>query len=151
MTARPIEILLVEDSPTDRFLAEETLAQAKLVNRLHVVTDGVDALDFLRRTGAFSDAPRPDLILLDLNLPGKDGREVLAEIRADASLSSIPVVALIPCASDEAVLKSGGLHANCYMTKPVEFAKLMRLVGEMAGLGFAVVALPTTTNGMARR
>lgn len=127
----PIEILLIEDSPEDADLTVEIFSDAKVLNRIHVVEDGVEALKFLRQQGDYANAPRPDLILLDLNLPRKDGREVLAELKADSDLKLIPVVVLTTSAADEDILRTYTLNANCYVTKPVsleEFAKVIRSI-----------------------
>ncbi|MEH2034344.1 MAG: response regulator [Nostoc sp.] len=127
----PIEILLVEDSPEDADLTVEILGDAKVLNRIHVVEDGVEALKFLRQQGDYANAPRPDLILLDLNLPRKDGREVLAELKADPDLKLIPVVVLTTSGANEDILRTYALNANCYVTKPVsleEFAKVIRSI-----------------------
>jgi CheY-like chemotaxis protein len=140
--AEPIEILLVEDSPGDVRLTIEALKEAKIRNTLHVARDGVEALDFLNRRGAFPDAPRPDLILLDLNLPRKDGREVLAEIKDHDSLKRIPVVVLTTSRAEEDVLKAYDLHANCYITKPVDFRQFMEIVKSIEGFWLTVVKLP---------
>lgn len=142
MRSNSIEILLVEDSPTDRFLTEEALREGKIANSLAVVVDGVEAIEYLRREGRFSQAVRPDLILLDLNLPRKDGREVLAEIKADPDLRVIPVVVLTTSSAEEDVLRSYGLHANCYITKPVQFDEFKRVVASIEDFWFAVVKLP---------
>lgn len=139
---RPIDILLVEDSPTDVLLAREALDHAKVLNTLHVVNDGVEALQFLRREPPFEAGPRPDLILLDLNLPRKDGREVLAEIKADDKLKRIPVVVLTTSQSDEDVHKAYGLHANCYISKPVDFDQFTQVVQAIESFWFTVVSLP---------
>lgn len=117
---RSIEILLVEDSPGDVRLTREALKEAKMRNNLHVVGDGVEAMSFLRKKDKYANAPRPDLILLDLNLPKKDGREVLAEIKSDEDLKNIPVVVLTISKSEEDILRSYNLHANCYVTKPID-------------------------------
>jgi len=117
----PIEILLVEDSPDDAALTVDALRSGRVHNRISVVDDGVEAMAFLRREGAYADAPRPDLVLLDLNLPRKDGSEVLAEIKADPDLSTIPVVVLTTSEAEEDILRSYKLHANAYVTKPVDF------------------------------
>ena len=140
--ARPVEILLVEDSPTDVLFATEALQQAKLINNLHVVKDGVAALEFLEQKGTYADAPRPDLILLDLNLPRKDGRQVLAEIKASPILKLIPVVVLTTSKAEEDVLDAYGHHANCYITKPVDFAQFADVVRQVESFWFAVVTLP---------
>ncbi len=141
---RPIEILLVEDSPTDVLMTKEAVQCAKVLNNLHVVEDGVDAMAFLRKQGAHAGMPRPDLILLDLNLPRRDGREVLAEIKADPELRIIPVVVLTTSKAEEDVLKAYGLHANCYITKPVDFASFAEVVRSIEQFWFTVVTLPTT-------
>ena len=141
--SRPIEILLVEDSATDVMLAEEALEHAKVRNKLYVVKDGVEAMAFLRQEGGYSDVPRPDLILLDLNMPRKDGGEVLAEVKADVSLRRIPVVVLTTSQAQEDVLKAYGLHANCYITKPVDFDQFANVVRAIDQFWFTVVTLPT--------
>ena len=137
-----IEILLVEDNPGDARLPIEAMREAKMRNRMHVVEDGVEAMEFLRRQGRFGDAPRPDLILLDLNLPRKDGREVLAEVKADPDLKRIPVVVLTPSRAEEDVLRAYDLHANCYVTKPVDFEQFMRVVRQIDEFWVKVVTLP---------
>ena len=139
---KPIEILMIEDSPTDVLITQEALEQAKVRNRLHIVEDGVEAMAFLRHEGRYAQAPRPDLILLDLNLPRKDGREVLAEIKADEHLGTIPVVVLTVSRSEEDVLRAYGLHANCYITKPVDFTRLIEVVQSIEHFWFSVVTLP---------
>ena len=139
---RIIDILLVEDSPTDVLIAREALTEARLLNTIHVAEDGVDALAFLRRQGRFADAPRPDLILLDLNLPRKNGREVLAEIKADDALKSIPVVVLTTSSAEEDIIRSYSLHANCYVVKPVEFDNFVKAVQSIRQFWFTIVALP---------
>ena len=139
---RIIDILLVEDSPTDVLIAREALTEARLLNTIHVVEDGVDALAFLRRQGRFADAPRPDLILLDLNLPRKNGREVLAEIKNDPVLKSIPVVVLTTSSAEEDIIRSYNLHANCYVVKPVEFDNFVKAVQSIRQFWFTIVALP---------
>jgi chemotaxis family two-component system response regulator Rcp1 len=137
-----IEILLVEDNPADVDLTQETLAYAKIRNRLHVVNDGDDALAFLRRQGRYSEAIRPDLILLDLNLPRKDGREVLAELKADPELRSIPVVVLTSSDAEKDVVRSYDLGANCYVTKPVDLDQFANVVRTIEDFWFVVVKLP---------
>ena len=139
---RPIEILLVEDSPSDAFLTREAFNSSKLLNKLHVVDNGVDAIAFLRRESPYTEAPRPDIILLDLNLPKMDGREVLQEIKTDDDLKIIPVVVLTSSEAEEDVLKSYNLHANCYVSKPVEFDKFARAVRAIREFWFTVVTLP---------
>ncbi len=143
---RPIEILLVEDSATDVMLAEEALEQAKMRNNLQVVKDGVEAMAFLRKQGKYADMPRPDLILLDLNMPRMDGREVLAEVKADNDLKYIPVVILTTSKAQEDVLKAYGLHANCYISKPVDFEQFTNVVRAIDQFWFTVVTLPTGEN-----
>ena len=123
-----IDILLVEDNEGDARLAKEAMRDSKIRNKLHHVFDGEEALDFLRRKGPYAQSPRPDLILLDLNLPRKDGREVLAEIKSDADLKCIPVVVLTVSSAEEDVLKSYNLHANCYITKPIDLNQFMQVV-----------------------
>jgi two-component system, chemotaxis family, response regulator Rcp1 len=140
---KPVEILLVEDSPTDALLAKEALEYSKVCNHLHLVVDGVEALDFLRRQGKHAAAPRPDLILLDLNLPRKDGREVLKEIKGDEQLCFIPVVILTTSTQEADVMKTYGLHANCYVVKPVDFEKFAEVVKAIENFWFAVVKLPS--------
>lgn len=140
---QPVEILLVEDSPTDVLLAKEALEYSNVVNNLHTVPDGVEAMAFLRREGKYQDAPRPGLILLDLNLPRKDGREVLAETKSDEKLKRIPVVVLTTSKSEVDVLKAYGLHANCYIVKPVDFEKFAEVVKNIENFWFSVVTLPS--------
>jgi CheY-like chemotaxis protein len=137
-----IEILLVEDSQTDILMTREALESARVLNRLHVVEDGEQAMDFLRARGAYTGAQRPGLILLDLNLPKKSGREVLEEIKSDDDLKTIPVVILTTSKAEEDILRSYGLHANCYVTKPVEFSTLAGVIREIHQFWFGVVTLP---------
>ena len=139
---RPIEILLVEDSPSDTELTVEALREAKMRNHLSTVEDGVQALAFLRRQGQFASAPRPDLIMLDLNLPRRDGREVLAEIKADQDLRTIPVVILTTSRAEQDVLRAYNLHANCYITKPVDFEQFLDVVRSIESFWLFVVTLP---------
>jgi len=139
----PIEVLLVEDDPGDVLLIREAFQDNKVANRLHVVADGVEALEFMRREGEYSAAPRPDLMLLDLNLPRKDGREVLAEVKADESLRTIPVVVLTTSEAEEDVLRSYDLHANAYVTKPVDFDRFIGVVRQIDQFFVSVVKLPT--------
>ena len=138
----PIEVLLVEDDPGDVLLIREAFEDNKVANRLHVVADGVEALDFMRQNGEHSDAPRPDLVLLDLNLPRKDGREVLAEVKNDHSLRTIPVVVLTTSQAEEDVLRSYDLHANAYVTKPVDFDRFIGVVRQIDQFFVSVVKLP---------
>lgn len=142
MMVRPIELLLVEDSEPDVRLTMEALNEAKVKNRLWVVEDGVEAMEFLQRQGKHATAPRPDLILLDLNLPRKDGRQVLKEIKADDSLKRIPVVILTTSKSEEDVLRAYDLHANCYISKPVDFNRFMEVVKSVEDFWLTVVRLP---------
>jgi chemotaxis family two-component system response regulator Rcp1 len=139
----PIDILLVEDNPGDVRLTVEALKEGKVRNRLSVVEDGVEALAFLRQEGKYADAPRPDVILLDLNLPRKDGRAVLAEIKADESLRRIPVVVLTTSSSEQDILRSYDLHANCYITKPVDLEQFIEVVKGIEEFWLTIVKLPT--------
>ncbi|WP_293121890.1 response regulator [Microcoleus sp. bin38.metabat.b11b12b14.051] len=141
-TVKPIEILLIEDSPSDADLAIEALGQGKILNNLHFVEDGVEAIKFLRKKEPYLDVPRPDLILLDLNLPKKSGVEVLEEIKTDHKLKLIPVVVLSTSAAPEDILKSYSLHANCYITKPVDFVQFTKVVRLIEEFWLAVVKLP---------
>ncbi len=140
--AEAIQVLLVEDSPGDVRLTREAFKDAKVHINLHVVSDGIEAMAFLRREGAFAAVPRPDMILLDLNLPRKDGREVLAEIKESSALKSIPVVILTTSASEEDILRSYQLHANCYVTKPVGLEGFMKVVRSIDNFWLSVVKLP---------
>jgi len=139
---QPIDILLVEDNPGDVRLTEEALKEGKVWNRLSVARDGVVALEFLRREGTFAGAPTPDLILLDLNLPRKDGREVLGEIKEDTKLRNIPVVILTTSKAEEDILRSYRLHANCYITKPVDLEQFMNVVKTVEDFWLCIVKLP---------
>ncbi len=139
---KPIEILLVEDNPGDVRLTIEALKEAKVINHLTVLKDGVEALAFLRRQGQHAGAPRPHLIVLDLNLPKKDGREVLADIKSDDSLKRIPVVVLTTSQDEQDVLKSYNLHANCYITKPVDLDQFIKVVRSIEDFWLGIVVLP---------
>jgi two-component system response regulator len=139
---QPIEILLVEDNPGDVELTREALRDAKVANRLHVAEDGAEAVEFLFRRGKYTDVPRPDIILLDLNLPKKDGRQVLAEIKNEPELAGIPVVVLTTSEADEDILRVYQLHANCYITKPVDFPRFMHVVQSIENFWLSVVKLP---------
>jgi CheY-like chemotaxis protein len=139
--ARVINVLLVEDDPGDVLMTREAFEEY-LNNRLDVVSDGSEALSYLRREGEYADAPRPDLILLDLNLPRRDGREVLAEVKADADLRTIPVIVLTTSQADEDVLKSYQLHANAYVTKPVDFDGFIEAIRQIDHFFVSVVQLP---------
>jgi chemotaxis family two-component system response regulator Rcp1 len=141
---RWIDILLVEDNPGDIRLTEEALREGKIKNRLFVVNDGVEAIAYLRREGEYSDAVKPDLILLDLNLPRKDGRQVLKEIKSDDALKAIPVVVLTTSEAEEDILKSYNLHANCYITKPVDLEQFLRIVQMIEDFWLSVVKLPNS-------
>jgi two-component system, chemotaxis family, response regulator Rcp1 len=142
---RPIEILLVEDNPGDVRLTREALNEAKVRNSLSVVGDGVEALSFLRRECIHSSAPRPDIVLLDLNLPRKDGRQVLAEVKADPDLRRIPVVILTTSKAEEDILKTYDLHANCFITKPVDFDQFVKVVKSIEHFWLSIVTLPPTS------
>lgn len=139
---KPIEILLVEDNPGDIFLTQAALEDAKIYNNLHVSVDGEEAIAFLYQQGKYGDAPRPDVILLDLNLPKKSGREVLAEIKNDARLRRIPVVILTTSSSDQDILRSYDLHANCYITKPLDLDQFAHVVKSIENFWFTIVTLP---------
>ncbi len=146
-TVEPIEILLVEDSPGDADLAKEALEGAKVRNNLHVVGDGEEAMAFLRRQGRHANAPRPGVILLDLNLPKKDGREVLAEIKRDDDLKRIPVVVLTISKDEEDVLRSYNLHANCFITKPIDLGQFLKVVHSIEEFWLTIVRLPPEARG----
>ena len=138
----PIDVLLVEDDPGDTLMIREAFEHNKVRNTLTAVTDGVEAMRLLRREGEYAEAPRPDLILLDLNLPRKDGREVLAEIKGDPQLCTIPVVVLTTSQAEEDVLRSYQLHANAYVTKPVDFDRFIEVVRQIDEFFVTVVKLP---------
>jgi CheY-like chemotaxis protein len=140
--SRQIEILLIEDNPGDARLTQEAMRAAKMTNVLHVVEDGVQAMEFLRQRSRVKDAPRPDLILLELNLPKKDGRAVLAEVKADPDLRRIPVVVLTTSRSEEDVMQAYDMHANAYVTKPVNLEQFMRIVALIDEFWLKVVTLP---------
>lgn len=142
MIGRPIEILLVEDSPGDVRLTQEALKESKVRNRIGVVGDGEEAMAFLRREGKYIDAPRPDLILLDLNLPKKNGHEVLAEIKQDPGLKNIPVVILTASGAEADILKGYDLHANCYIVKPVDLDQFIEVVKSIEDFWLTIVKLP---------
>jgi len=139
---KAVEILMVEDNPGDVRLAQEALKDAKVTNNIYVVKDGAEAMAFLRRQDKYADAVRPDLILLDLNLPKKDGREVLAEIKEDRDLKRIPVVILTISKDEEDIIKTYNLHANCYITKPVDLGQFMEVVKAIEDFWFTIVKLP---------
>jgi chemotaxis family two-component system response regulator Rcp1 len=140
---RPIEILLVEDNLGDARLTEEALKEGKVRNNLHHARDGVEAMQFLQREGAYKDKPRPDLVLLDLNLPRKDGREVLAEMRKNADLKTIPVVVLTTSEAEQDVVRTYELCANCYITKPVDLEKFITIVRSIEDFWLTIVRLPS--------
>jgi two-component system, chemotaxis family, response regulator Rcp1 len=138
----PIEILLVEDNPGDIRLTREALRDGKIYNNLYVARDGVEAMAFLRKTGQYAGAPRPDLILLDLNLPRKDGHEVLAEVKTDETLRRIPVVILTTSQAEEDIIKTYDLHVNCYITKPVDLDQFVKIVKSIEDFWLTIVKLP---------
>lgn len=142
MEGKPVEVLLVEDNPGDVRLTQEAFKEGKLRNSLHIVMDGVEAMAFLQREGEYADAPHPDLILLDLNLPKKDGREVLAEIKADDLLKSIPVIVLTTSSAEEDIIRTYNHHANCYITKPIDLEQFINVVKSIGDFWFTVVKLP---------
>ena len=141
-TSRPIDILLVEDSESDVRLTQEVFIESKVQNNLVIAKNGDEALACLRQQGKYRDSPRPHLVLLDLNLPGKDGREVLAEIKDDPNLKSIPVVILTTSEADEDIIKTYNLHANCYITKPVDLEQFITVVSYIEDFWLAIVKLP---------
>ena len=142
MNHRTVDVLLVEDSKADADLVREAIEGGKLIVNLNVVRDGEEAIDYLRRQGRFHGAPRPDLVLLDLNLPKKDGREVLREVKADADLCLIPIVVLTTSSADEDILQSYQLHANAYIAKPVEFESFVKIVNQVTEFWLSIVVLP---------
>ena len=137
-----IDILLIEDNPGDIRLTREALNESKMKVNLHVVMDGVEGCNFLKKKKKFADVPTPDLIILDLNLPKKDGRELLREIKQDKSLMVIPVVVLTTSFSEQDILESYGLHANCYVTKPLDFESFVEIVKKIGDFWFTIVKLP---------
>lgn len=139
---KPLQVLLVEDSPSDVRLTREALRESQLLNNLSVVGDGIEALSYLRRQDGYAEAVHPDLVLLDLNLPKKDGREVLAEIKADPALRRIPVVVLTTSSAEEDVIKTYDLHANCYITKPLDLDRFIRVIKSIEDFWVGVVKLP---------
>lgn len=139
---RAAEILLVEDNPADVRLAQEGLKEAKVANNLHAITDGREALDFLYRRGGHTSAPRPDLILLDLNLPGVDGRTVLKQVKEDVSLRAIPVVVITSSEAEADIIRSYEAHANCFISKPIDFNGFLRVVNALDCFWFTIVKLP---------
>ena len=139
---RPVEILLVEDNPGDVRLTEEALKEGKVLNNIHLANDGVEAVSFLQKEGKYADAVRPDLILLDLNLPKKDGREVLMEIKKDEALRRIPIVVLTTSKAEEDIIRTYDYHGNCYITKPVDFDQFIKVVKSIEDFWLSVVKLP---------
>lgn len=142
MMSKPIEILLIEDSRGDIGLIEEVFEEAKIRNNLYVAEDGEEAIQFLNKKGHYADVPRPDIILLDLNLPKKDGREVLDEVKRDETLRNIPIVVLTTSKAEEDILKSYNLHANAYITKPVDFEQFIKVIKSIEDFWLEVVKLP---------
>ena len=140
--SKPIDILLVEDNPGDVRLTKEALKDAKVLNEIYVARDGVEAMQFVNKEGSFSSAPMPDLILLDLNLPRKDGREVLAEIKKDPKLKHIPIVVLTTSKADEDIIRTYNLHANAYITKPVDLNRFVEIMHALEEFWFTIVKLP---------
>lgn len=138
----PIEILLVEDNPGDVRLTQEALKEGKILNNLNIARDGIEAISILRREGVYADATRPDLILLDLNLPKKDGREVLMEVKKDEELRRIPVVILTTSRAEEDIIRTYDCHANCYITKPVDFDQFINVIKSIENFWLSVVKLP---------
>jgi len=143
MATKPITILLVEDNPGDARLTIETMKSAKVRNTLHVARDGIEAMAFLRQEAGFANAVRPDLILLDLNLPKKDGREMLADLKADPILRRIPVVVLTTSQAEEDIVRSYDLHANCYITKPIDLNQFIVVVKSIENFWLTIVSLPS--------
>ena len=143
---RPVEILLIEDNPGDVRLTKEALKEGKLINNLHVVEDGVEGLAFLRKEGNYKNEQLPDLILLDLNLPKKDGRELLAEIKEDEHFKQIPVVVLTTSKAEADIIQSYESHANCYITKPVDMNQFIKIVQSIEQIWFSIVKLPPNEN-----
>jgi CheY-like chemotaxis protein len=140
---RPIEILMAEDSPSDQAITQEAIRHSKLMNRLHIVDNGEQAIEFLKKEGIYTGAPTPDLILLDLNMPRKSGYEVLAEIKEDRRWKHIPVVILTASKSEFDVVSAYKLHANCYVSKPVDFGRFTEVVRSIEGFWFSIVTLPS--------
>ena len=143
IASRPVEILLVEDNPGDARLTQEALREGKVCNRLTVVPDGVEAMGYLHAEGSYAGAVRPDIILLDLNLPKRDGRSVLRELKADPDLRRIPVVVLTTSTSEEDVLRTYELHANCYISKPVDLEQFIKVIQSVEQFWLSIVTLPT--------
>ena len=140
--ADPVEILLAEDNPGDVKLTEKALEEGHIINNLHVVEDGVEAMQFLRQMGEYADKPRPDLVLLDLNMPRKDGKEVLKDVKDDPDLRRIPIVVLTSSEAEEDIVRSYDLHANAYLTKPVDFSGFLDIVEHIEDFWLSVVKMP---------
>ena len=145
--ANPINILLVEDNPADARLIKEVFKDTKTKNRLYVVKDGVEAMAFLNQELEYVDIPRPDVILLDLNLPRKDGREVLKELKEDTVLKRVPIVILTTSSAEEDIIRTYNNHANCYITKPVDFDQFLKVINSIEDFWLSVVKLPSNLNG----
>ncbi len=141
---RQVEFLLAEDNPGDVRLTQEALRESKIRNNLNVVPDGMEAMEFLRRQGKYADAPAPDVVLLDLNLPKKDGREVLAEIKSDPKLKRIPVVIITSSEAEQDILRTYDLHANCYVTKPVDLDQFIKVIQSIESFWLTIVKLPSS-------
>ena len=142
---KAVDILVVEDNAGDARLIREVLNDSKILSSLYIAKDGVDAMDFLHRKGKYKTVPKPDLIILDLNLPRKDGREVLAEIKNDGELKQIPIVIMTISQAEEDILKSYNLHANCYITKPIDLNQFIKVVKSIEDFWFSIVKLPPKT------
>lgn len=138
---KPVDILLIEDNPGDVRMTQEVLKESNILNKMYAVGDGVEAMAFLRQEGKYADAPRPDIILLDLNLPRKDGHEVLAEVKSDDDLKRIPVVVLTISEAEDDILKSYDLHGNCYITKPIDFKEFIKVVKSIEDFWLTIVKL----------
>ncbi len=147
-TGKSIDILLVEDNPGDVRLIKEVLNSTKMLSSIHNVNDGVEAMDYLHRKGKYNTVSKPDFIILDLNLPRKDGREVLAEIKSDIALQHIPVLVMTISQSEEDILKSYNLHANCYITKPIDLNQFIKVIKSIEDFWFSVVKLPSRNEGV---
>jgi CheY-like chemotaxis protein len=143
LLVNPIDILVVEDNPGDARLIKEVLNEQKIYNSLFIVSDGVEAMNFLQKKGKYKESPKPDLIILDLNLPKKDGREVLSDIKADDNLKRIPVVIMTISQAEADILKSYNLHANCYITKPIDLDQFIKVIKSIEEFWFSIVKLPS--------
>lgn len=141
---RPVQILIIEDNPADARLVREVMRDSKIINEISWVSDGVEAIAFLRKQGKYANAPRPSLIFLDLNMPRKDGREVLREVKADPTFRSIPVVVMTSSQAEEDIARAYDQHANCYVRKPIDFAQFHQVVKNLESFWFATVELPTS-------